>query len=597
MSDEKAAWERLILMGLIPPDEHFSPSKAKEGSYSAAIRKADVPDLLDEQPQRAAVLSTEEQMQGLRVAADKLIQKGSTVPRADRLIHLRQRARDLGLPLRDNDIQRVIWDARRRANGAVEVVRPGDVLDLSPTRWAIEGVLMAGTTNLIVALPKIGKTNLLIAAIAAWHRGDQTFLGQRFHGPCPPIIIAGTDMPVCDWGAALRRYGLMGADSSLPVDGPIKALFHAGAPIHLDQDGIDKLTEEVSAHPGCLVLLDSYAKLVGPLGITEIAAEYAGPLGDCQESLAPYNATLAVVHHSGKAVTGDAAALASRGTTALPAAVSQIVALSRFAQGGRPGDRRVLLRTEGRGGEPLQLLIEQEENGWHLHGDAGVAMREEQLMAAEESLTDRQATVLELVRDRWAQDRLRSTYADVLAATAITDRSNARRTLKQLEQRGLLAPPSNDTTATGRTLHYWPVEAGSGSISRGDESPPAHLLTPMTQVTQVTPADQSLIPLEPHYTGGKGDESDESDESRESGMGGMGHPFDRSGVTPLIHPSASDAVSTAEVASRLGLKLQTLSAWASRKGAGAERDGWRLLMKRGNSWLWSPVSPDVEAAA
>ena len=40
MSDEKRAWEELMDMEVIPPDELFSPHKASQGFYSKALQGA-----------------------------------------------------------------------------------------------------------------------------------------------------------------------------------------------------------------------------------------------------------------------------------------------------------------------------------------------------------------------------------------------------------------------------------------------------------------------------------------------------------------------------------------------------------------------------
>ena len=40
MSDEKRAWEELMDMEVIPPDELFSPSKASQGFYSKVLQEA-----------------------------------------------------------------------------------------------------------------------------------------------------------------------------------------------------------------------------------------------------------------------------------------------------------------------------------------------------------------------------------------------------------------------------------------------------------------------------------------------------------------------------------------------------------------------------
>ena len=111
----------------------------------------------------------------------------SGVAAADRLIHLRDLARELGLSMRDSDLQRRLWEARRRGAGAIEMIRPGEAVSAPPTLWAWEGVVMRGDSNLLVSLPKIGKTTLLVAAIAAWHYGMPDYLGLSFSGPCPPV--------------------------------------------------------------------------------------------------------------------------------------------------------------------------------------------------------------------------------------------------------------------------------------------------------------------------------------------------------------------------------------------------------------------------
>ena len=78
-------------------------------------------------------------------------------------------------------------------------------------------------------------------------------------------------------------------------------------------------------------------------------------------------------------------------------AVSQCVALSwlNFSRGSQ--HNRVVLQAEGRGGEPLQLLIEQQETGWISHGDAA------------EVVAEQQAAALDAVRDQWQKERRHTT--------------------------------------------------------------------------------------------------------------------------------------------------------------------------------------------
>jgi hypothetical protein len=65
--------------------------------------------------------------------------------------------------------------------------------------------------------------------------------------------------------------------------------------------------------------------------------------------------------------------MASRGSTALPAAASQIVSIARVSPQ-NPGDRRLMLQAEGRDGPAVDLLIERQGADWTCHGSAGELM-------------------------------------------------------------------------------------------------------------------------------------------------------------------------------------------------------------------------------
>ena len=68
----------------------------------------------------------------------------------------------------------------------------------------MEGVIMSGTFNLLVAPPKVGKSALMVGMISAWYHGEESYLGQRLHGVCPKVYIVGTDQPESDWFTLLR---------------------------------------------------------------------------------------------------------------------------------------------------------------------------------------------------------------------------------------------------------------------------------------------------------------------------------------------------------------------------------------------------------
>ncbi|MFM9089169.1 MAG: hypothetical protein ACKOPT_13740, partial [Cyanobium sp.] len=125
-------------------------------------------------PGKQPNLPEPQKIQALRATASKLLEEKTRF--ADRRPLLRARADELDILLRDGELNRLLWDARRAAAGAVDGLGPGDLINLAPTPWHWEGVLMPEALNLLVALPKVGKTSLVLAMIAAWHRGEGSFL-------------------------------------------------------------------------------------------------------------------------------------------------------------------------------------------------------------------------------------------------------------------------------------------------------------------------------------------------------------------------------------------------------------------------------------
>lgn len=333
--------------------------------------------------------------------ADEII-ANEEIPSLERLIHLRAFADDLDTRFNDTELRQFLWSARRKANGAIEPHGPGAQLSLKPAPWLWEGVVMEGTTNLVVALPKVGKSRLISQFLGAVARGETSFLGQSLTVTLASFLIVGTDQPESDWATCLHLSGLLPDGAMHPR---IVALYDKARPLHLDHEGIEAIAGYAAKSPGLIILLDSYFASVSQMGLQERDANYAGPLLDLQEAVAPHNATLIVIHHSNKSSAGEGASNASRGTTAIPGAVSQTISLSRLPKPSplAPSDRRIKLTTEGRGGQPLELLIEQVDDGrsWISHGDADSIAR---ITAAEEvvnGLTERQAIAIEDICTHW----------------------------------------------------------------------------------------------------------------------------------------------------------------------------------------------------
>ena len=417
-------------------------------------------------------ITAEEAIQAVERKAEELMR--SDTPPAHRLILLREAADATNATFRDAELKRLLVEARRAEMGTFEPItdRP---LSLAPTPWLWEGLVMPEAFNMLLALPKVGKTSLVLEALGAWVHGAPSFMGQKFHGACPPVLLVGTDQPENDWARMLRSARLLTPEGKLALP-PIVGLFTAGNPLYLDEDGIERIAEHAEEHPGLLVVVDSYHACCRTLGVSENDAEMADPVLALLESIAPHKGTLLVVHHANKGGAQGGAAVASRGTSALPAAASQIIQLHRMAQTNPAAapDKRIVLKTEGRGGAPLQLLIERRDEGWYLHGDAEEVMEAQRLLEAEAKLNDRQTDALEAVRDQYQQDQQpmdAATLAQCLRLGGKGPRDGerqARETLDQLVRHGLLAAEIQ-TTKTGRRKLYRPAGGVTASPSHGPQ--------------------------------------------------------------------------------------------------------------------------------
>jgi hypothetical protein len=423
----------------------------------------------------------------------------------------RAKANDLGLngELRDADLRTYILEARGVAAGISQPRLQGERLDTTPTPWAWEGVIMAGTLNLLVAPPKVGKSALTIGMIAAWARGDGSYLGHALHGICPNVYIIGTDQPENDWVTLLRREGLVGANDEL-LD-PIKMLWSAGCPLHLSVDGIAHLKQLAADDPGALFLIDSYHACISPLGIDEATSAFDRPARALQEALAPHHATVALIHHTNKSVSGGNATNASRGSNALPAAASLTILmnwLKQPAEGQTQTDYRVIIKTQGRA-KGATLVVELTDNGWVPHGDGDEALRTEALADAEAELSGQQADIFDYAVIRWENGRNPVTVAE-LASHLNKEVKKIDRVVRALVRKGLLYKAGMLPVGLqgGRPAHLF---APCFSVEPG-ELPPSPLRTGERGEIGITPSRAHEIkglpplPHKPHgFQGGVGE--------------------------------------------------------------------------------------------
>lgn len=139
-------------------------------------------------------------------------------------------------------------------------------------------------------------------------------------------------------------------------------------------------------------------------------------------------------------------------------------------------------------------MIQRRDGTWDYLGSSELLEREKAEADGRKGLNDRQAAVLELVREWWEDGMQRSTAADVAEGLALTGKDaaiTALKTLKQLEQKDLLESiqtKRGEQTRGRPPYEYWPVSDASRTPTRPEPDEPA-VETAEKAETSLTPED------------------------------------------------------------------------------------------------------------
>lgn len=493
MSGELEAFGRLELLSLTHPGEPwslaagelYSPAAAKDGIYSARLKQA-----LAAHPPEAGSgahgtpgkpVSFADRWAAIEAHADVVSGEGWPLMKA--VASLADRASELDLHrITARQLEQLLEGAQRRQRPTAAPIAGGGLFTIQATPWAVDGVFRFGL-NLLVGQAGAGKSRLAAACIAAWLRGDETWLGRAM--PCDlPVerrhaLIVGTDQPVEDWSLTLEPVALVQRVGATQVRlHPQLTLHPLEAGTQLDADGLAAIRRWCDDHPGGAVLVDSLAACLPP-GIDEDKPAAARPIHALQEALG--SCWGVVTHHTRKGAgrEGNLGVGAGRGSSAIDGAVSRVVGLGlihRMENGiltpQESDPRRELLSTK-RGGATLHLVIRSDSSGfWSNEGSADDLKRQERRERTLANLTDAQSAVMQALEDAdgWLTGRQVAEALlgpgeeyDARAAHAAT----TRKTLRRLETLGLI-----ETQRVGLDrLFRVPLtqEASHSSQSRGDE--------------------------------------------------------------------------------------------------------------------------------
>lgn len=295
---------------------------------------------------------------------------------------LRTAAKELCLNLSAKEITKMTVAARSASRIDEGIIKAGQdvVIDEETSLW--EGLFANNGTTMIIGGPKTGKTKFFLASIGAWPWGsdcddpsNRQFLGRRFKGSCPAVIIVGNDMTKAQWLTAMADYGLATINKDVESDAvvgctnsPIEKLIHMGGQVGLDAEGIELIANEASNYKQSIIIVDSYNAAIRKLGISESSEDLASPLRDLQEATVPLGASLVVIHHTNKVDTDDPVT-ACRGNTSLPSAVDQILLMTRPGSAEKlPMEGPRIIHSLGRLGEERFVINMDNQKQWSLKG-------------------------------------------------------------------------------------------------------------------------------------------------------------------------------------------------------------------------------------
>lgn len=310
-------------------------------------------------------------------------------------IFMRQEQVVKDLSLKDDELQTIITQAIAKRDGKVTEIRRGDKINMRPIQWFWEGILKKGGCNMIFGDPKTGKTRLVLGLLGNFLNGAGSFLGRQLTDEDSELMIVGPDMSEDSWGAFLNEFHLCKPDGSMHER--IRSVITRGFSFRLDSDGIDKIVNHCKESPGLVILMDSLTTVMAGLGYDENRPQYVEPLEQLMDAIAPYNATLIVIHHSKKENGGGSMSTMARGSSALSAKVDVLVSLKQFkpSQYAEPTGE-IEIYTEGRVGKRQSLLAawDEEASCWASRGSRTDALKEHALLEEGAKLKGRQLETL-----------------------------------------------------------------------------------------------------------------------------------------------------------------------------------------------------------
>lgn len=399
--------------------------------------------------------------------ADKVIKTEKDITRQIELLKLWTQ-RDLNYSISTSFAFRIICKAQGTKLGISEPVTSEFEIDITEDSMVWGEILMYQSWNLISALPKVGKSALIVGICGAVLNNKSEFLGLPIKNKFDNLIIVGNDQSNKQWAKLFLREGLCHKteENKIKIDKRI-ALWSQGSGIQLNDEGIDKIISECKKRPNSLLLVDTLRSVTAQMGLDENKTEISAPIRKLQDATEDYGVTGVMLHHTTKSVFGGNAVMASSGSAAIPAAFDQTILmnwLKQNAEQSTQSDKRIAVSCMGRGASS-SIVVELTDNKWISHGDGDSAIQAERMAEVEENLQGRQGDVYDLIINNAESDKYTSTL-DISNQLNITS-NKALRTLKALERKGLIKQEGvKNQNNKGRPIALFRPTRGT-ELSRG----------------------------------------------------------------------------------------------------------------------------------
>jgi len=311
-------------------------------------------------------------------------------------------------------------------------------------RWVLNGLFAAGRTTLLHAPGGTGKTKLLLdlclSMVQGQDWGEFPITGKR------KILVIQTDESETD---LLMNLAMMG----YPLDSPdlmVKTQFSV--------EYIPALVAQCQNWKPDLILIDSLTSISRYSCVSENDIEYARPLLELNDLAAHLGCHICVIHHSTKGEPGKSGG-GARGSSALEAAVSQVIKLDRVGSAlDDPGDRRrhlTITKSRSRRPAKYELVFDGESHRWTVLGE----VKGGQPIALDSQQESIREKLLKLLRSR---PGVRYCYTELTEQLGV-NRNSLRATVGRLAGDGIV------------NKHY---HDGMMFISLGEvgDRPPIHVI-------------------------------------------------------------------------------------------------------------------------